>query len=71
MSSYSKTMLRALRFFTAVKREFVVFWIVAPCSVMLQPWRWRQHGPPKRWYPTTTVMLLTLWRLNNIWIVKF
>jgi hypothetical protein len=18
------------------------------------PWRWRQHGPPKRWYPTTT-----------------
>jgi len=17
------------------------------------PWRWRQHGPPKRWYPTT------------------
>jgi len=23
---------------------------VTPCSV----WRWRQHGPPKRWYPTTT-----------------
>jgi hypothetical protein len=19
-----------------------------------RPWRWRQHGPPKRWYPTTT-----------------
>jgi len=18
------------------------------------PWRWRQHGPPKRWYPTTS-----------------
>jgi len=17
------------------------------------PWRWRQYGPPKRWYPTT------------------
>jgi len=17
------------------------------------PWRWRQHGPPKRWYPNT------------------
>jgi len=21
----------------------------------LQPWRWRQHGSPKRWYPTTTL----------------
>jgi hypothetical protein len=20
-----------------------------------RPWRWRQHGPPKRWYPTTTL----------------
>jgi hypothetical protein len=22
------------------------------------PWRWRQHGPLKRWYPTTTLLLL-------------
>jgi hypothetical protein len=21
----------------------------------LSPWRWRQHGPPKRWYPITTL----------------
>jgi len=21
----------------------------------LQPWRWRQHRPPKRWFPTTTL----------------
>jgi len=30
-----------------------IFWIVSP-------YRWRQHGPPKRWYPTT---ILT--RLHN------
>jgi hypothetical protein len=36
-----------------------VFCVVTPCSVMVgyqrfrgQPWRWRQHGSPKRWYPT-------------------
>jgi len=30
----------------------VAFWIVAPCSASIigtQPWRCRQHGPPKRW----------------------
>jgi len=38
-----------------------VFWIVMPCSVVVgyqrfggPSWRWRQHGPLKRWYPTTT-----------------
>jgi len=20
-----------------------------------ETWRWMQHGPPKRWYPTTTL----------------
>jgi hypothetical protein len=25
-------------------------------------WRWRQHGPPKRWYPTTTLHSVTTWR---------
>jgi len=36
--------------------EFVVFWVFVPCSVVswLQPWRWRQHGPSKRWCPTIT-----------------
>jgi len=28
-----------------------------PCCLNLQilPWRWRQHGPPKRYYPTTAI----------------
>jgi hypothetical protein len=27
----------------------------SPLSIhhTLQPWRWKQHGPPKCWYPTT------------------
>jgi len=26
-------------------------------------WRWRQHGPPKRWYPTTSLRgVTTQWR---------
>jgi hypothetical protein len=32
-----------------------------PCSLCLQGevnWRWRQHGPPKCWYPTTSYMAL-------------
>jgi hypothetical protein len=24
-------------------------------SYHIHPWRWRQHGPPKRWYPTTSL----------------
>jgi hypothetical protein len=24
-------------------------------SILTSPWRWRQHGPPKRWYPTATL----------------
>jgi len=24
-----------------------------------QPRRWMQHGPPKRWYPTTTIRGVT------------
>jgi hypothetical protein len=34
-----------------------VFWVMTPRSVVVvsSPWRWRQHGPPKRWYLTTTL----------------
>jgi len=52
--------------FMVVKIEFTVFWVVALCSVMVgyqhyggphcpnhQPSSWRQHSPPKCWYPTT------------------
>jgi len=35
------------------------FCVVTPCSIVVgyqfQPWRWRQRGPPKRWYPATTL----------------
>jgi hypothetical protein len=29
-------------------------------------WRWRQHGAPKRWYPTTTLHGVTTWN-NSTW----
>jgi len=32
----------------AMKIQVTVIWVLT-CS----PWRWRQHGPPKQWYPTT------------------
>jgi len=42
-----------------MKVEFVLLWVVAPCSVMyslrLQGWSWRQHDAPKRWHPATTL----------------
>jgi len=36
-------------------------------SVAGKHWRWRKHGPPKRWYPTTslygvTTEKTTIWR---------
>jgi len=44
-----------------------------PCSLHLQSdWSWRQHGPPKHHYPTTTLYgittqkTLTLWSLNDV-----
>jgi hypothetical protein len=33
-----------------------VFWVVMLCSV----WRWRQQGPPKPWYLTTTLHSITI-----------
>jgi len=30
-----------------------VFWVVTPYRAW--PWRWRQHGPPKLLYSTTTL----------------
>jgi len=29
--------------------------ILPPSSPFTLPWRWRQHGPPKRCYPTTSL----------------
>jgi hypothetical protein len=42
----------------AVKIEVIVFWVVPPCNVVMvryQPRKWKQHGPPKRRYSTTTL----------------
>jgi hypothetical protein len=37
-----------------------MFWVGTPCSDVVgyqrtSPWRWWQHDPPKRWYPTATL----------------
>jgi hypothetical protein len=32
-----------------------------------QPWRWRQHGPLKRWYPTTTLHGVTTLKMEAAW----
>jgi len=31
----------------------MAFWVMTP------GWRWRQHGPPKCWYPTTSLHGIT------------
>jgi len=54
--------------------QIQVLWVVTPCSVVVgyqhfkgpSPWRWRQHGPPKR-YPTTTLHGVTNQK-TSIWI---
>jgi hypothetical protein len=33
------------------------------------PWRWRQHGPPKRWYPTTTLQGVTTQKTST-WNIR-
>jgi hypothetical protein len=32
-----------------------------------QPRRWRQHGPLKRWYPTTTIHCVTTQKMETAW----
>jgi len=51
--------LARFQVFTAVKVPVDIVWVVT-CSVVAVSicrlkWRWRQHGPPKRWYTTTTL----------------
>jgi hypothetical protein len=43
--------------------EFEVFWVVTLYSVLVG-WRWRQYGPLKHWYPTTTVHSITTQNSN-------
>jgi len=39
-------------------------------EVVMSPHRWKQHGPPKHWYPTTSphdVISQLPWMLTIIW----
>jgi len=48
--------------FTVMEIQVKVFCTVTVCTVMVRydfTWRWRQHGPPKQWYPTTTIHSVT------------
>jgi hypothetical protein len=38
-----------------------------PEDLDTSPWRWRQHGPLKRWYPTTELHGITTQK-TLIWI---
>jgi hypothetical protein len=53
---------------TALRIQVEVFWDVTPFSVAVgfhaafifgSPWRWRQHGLPKLWYPNTKLHSVT------------
>jgi hypothetical protein len=52
---------------TAMMIQIVVFWDVTLCSdaAPSSPWSWREHGPPKCWYPTSlhgvTTQKTTTW----------
>jgi hypothetical protein len=52
------------------KFQVEVFWFVMACSVVVvtSPWRWRQHGPLKHWYPTTTLHSNTTQKTST-WIL--
>jgi hypothetical protein len=54
--------------------NFEVFWVVMPCSAVVGHqrfrgpcWRRRQHGPPKRWYLTTTLYSVTTQKVEAAW----
>jgi len=40
-------------------------WIPKFRKTALQPWRWRQHGPSKRWHLTTTLHGVTTKKTTN------
>jgi hypothetical protein len=62
VGSISSLWYEILSFFAAMKIQVVAFRVVTPCSVVgYQPFggpsprSWKQHGLPKRWYPTATL----------------
>jgi len=50
----------------AMDIQAVVLWAMKPGSDDFLYWRWRQHGPPKRWYPATSIHGVTTQR-TDIW----
>jgi hypothetical protein len=63
-------------FDSCLNRHFKVILVTMPSTVAVgyEPWRWRQQGPPKRWYLTTTLHGVTtlkepfLGRLSNYFL---
>jgi len=60
--------------FTAVKIRILGFdtvqsWGRIPTfqGSIMPPWRWKQHGPPKRWYPTTIPQSVTTQKKTSTW----
>jgi hypothetical protein len=67
--------------FTEVMFPVEVFWVLTPCSVVLgyqrsevhvvsifratSHWRWSQHSPLKRRYPTTTLHVITIQKTST------
>jgi len=38
-----------------------------PPTPITPPWRWRQQGPPKRWYPTATLHKTPRLEYSPLW----
>jgi hypothetical protein len=60
----------------AVIFQAEIVWDVTPCSsevhaTSISPWRWRQHGPLKRWHPTTTLHGVTTQQISTYKLVCF
>jgi len=56
-----KRVIKVARFevFTVVKIQVEVFWIVTPCSALVDTLERRQCGSVERWYPTTILHCVT------------
>jgi len=50
---YAKAKAKRYTLFS-YQQYFSLLWVVTPCSNVVK-WRWRQQGPPKRWYSATSL----------------
>jgi len=48
----TKKIVARLEIFMTLKMRVMVFWVMIP---QYSGWRWRQHGPFKHWYPSTSL----------------